>query len=135
MGTIIREFIIDCADSRMLARFWGAVLGLAHEDYPEGSAVKLPPDNWPSMIFFREVHEAKRVKNRLHFDLNPVGGTLADEINRLTKLGAVVLSKHRRGADLGWAVMADLEGNEFCIQSSDTEVAEFLAQIDSEDVP
>ena len=63
------------------------------------------------------------MKNRLHLDLNHGDGTLAAELKRLTALGATVLARHNRGPGLGWVVLADPEGNEFCVQSSDAEVA------------
>jgi predicted enzyme related to lactoylglutathione lyase len=62
---------------------------------------------------------------RLHLHLNPVEGTLAEEIERLTGLGATLVSEHARGSELGWAVMTDPEGNEFCVDSSDAEVSAY----------
>lgn len=69
----------------------------------------------PELLFLR-VPEGKTVKNRLHLDINPVGIDQADEVARLLNLGA----KH---VDIGqgevsWVVMADLEGNEFCVLSN-----------------
>lgn len=125
--------MIDCADPHSLASFWGAVLHRPVEGGAEGPWVSLPEGNQPSMIFFREVTEAKQVKNRLHLDLNPVDGTLATEVQRLTALGAAVLAKHSRGSTgLGWVVLADPEGNEFCVESSDTGVAAVEARLDAE---
>ncbi|MBC9726170.1 VOC family protein [Streptomyces sp. TRM68367] len=65
-------------------------------------------------LLFQRVPEAKTVKNRLHLDLHPDEGTREDEVVRLEGLGANVL---RRVADQGtaWVVMADPEGNEFCV--------------------
>jgi glyoxalase superfamily protein len=85
------------------------------------------------MIFFREIADARQVKNRLHLDLNPGDGTLAAELKRLTALGATVMARHNRGSCLGWAVLADPEGNEFCVQSSDAEVAAVEEHLDTED--
>lgn len=96
-----------------MARFWGAVLGRPVVGSGEGFWVGLPDGNQPSMIFFREVADAKQVKNRLHLDLNPGDGTLAAELKRLTALGATVLARHERGFGIGWVVLADPEGNEF----------------------
>jgi glyoxalase superfamily protein len=75
----------------------------------------------------------RRVKNRLHLDLNPGDGTLAAELERLTALGATVLARHSRGSDLGWVVLADPEGNEFCVESSDAEVAGFEERLAEDD--
>lgn len=73
----MRDLMIDCADPHSLASFWGAVLRRPVEGSAEGCGVSLPEGNQPSMISFREVTDAKQVKNRLHLDLNPVDGTLA----------------------------------------------------------
>lgn len=132
MSLVVRGLMIDCADPHSLASFWGAVLRRPVEGGAEGPWVSLPEGNQPSMIFFREVADAKQVKNRLHLDLNPVDGTLAAEVQRLTVLGAKVLARHGRGFDLGWVVLADPAGNEFCVQSSDAEVAAVEARLDAE---
>src|SRR6202020_2662481 len=103
------------------------------EGGPEGPWVSLPEGNQPSMIFFREVADAKQVTNRLHLALNPADGTLAAEAERLTALGATALARHRRGSTgLGWVVLADPEGNEFCVESNDAEVATVEAYLEAE---
>ena len=66
----------------------------------------------PTLVFVA-VPEGKAVKNRLHLDLRPVGCSHAEEVERLIGLGA-------RRADIGqgdvpWVVLADPEGNEFCV--------------------
>ncbi|MET9758608.1 VOC family protein [Streptomyces sp. NPDC006372] len=65
-------------------------------------------------LLFQRVPEVKTVKNRLHLDLHPGAGRREEEVARLEKLGARVL---RRVAERGgeWALMADPEGNEFCV--------------------
>jgi hypothetical protein len=133
VSLVVRDLTVDCLDSPGLARFWGAVLERPVEGAGEGFWVSLPDGNQPSMIFFREVADAKQVKNRLHLDLNPGDGTLAAELKRLTALGATVMARHNRGSCLGWVVLADPEGNEFCMQSSDAEVAAVEEHLDAED--
>jgi hypothetical protein len=66
-------------------------------------------------LLFQRVPEAKTVKNRLHLDLHPGEGRREDEVARLERLGANVL---RRVKEPGgeWVVLADPEGNEFCVQ-------------------
>ncbi|WP_338782480.1 VOC family protein [Streptomyces sp. DG1A-41] len=66
-------------------------------------------------LLFQRVPEAKTVKNRLHLDLHPGAGRREKEVARLEGLGARAL---RRVAEQGgeWVVMADPEGNEFCVQ-------------------
>jgi hypothetical protein len=133
MSLVVRGLMIDCADPHSLASFWGAVLRRPVEGGAEGPWVSLPEGNQPSMIFFRKVADAKQVKNRLHLDLNPVDGTLAAEVQRLTALGATVLARHGRGSTgLGWVVLTDPEGGpEFCVESSDAEVAAVEACLDA----
>jgi Glyoxalase-like domain len=133
MNLVVRGLMIDCAAPHNLALFWGAALRCPVEGGAEGPWVSLPEGNQPSMIFFREVADAKQVKNRLHLDLNPVDGTLAAEVERLTALGAIALARHSRGSTgLGWVVLADPEGNEFCVESSDAEVAAVEARLEAE---
>jgi hypothetical protein len=64
-------------------------------------------------LTFAHVPEGKTVKNRLHLDLNPTDREQDEEVRRLLDLGA-------RHADVGqgdvsWVVLADPEGNEFCV--------------------
>jgi predicted enzyme related to lactoylglutathione lyase len=70
------------------------------------------------------VPEAKQVKNRIHLDLRPTDRRRDDEIERVLQLGATEIGDHRKPDGTGWMVMADPEGNEFCILRSDVEVAE-----------
>ncbi|MHC5259604.1 VOC family protein [Streptomyces sp. UC4497] len=66
-------------------------------------------------ILFQRVPEAKSGKNRLHIDVHAEAGQRAAEVERLTGLGARVLNEVKaQGGE--WAVMADPEGNEFCVQ-------------------
>jgi predicted enzyme related to lactoylglutathione lyase len=66
-------------------------------------------------LLFQRVPEAKTVKNRLHLDLHPGEGRREEEVVRLEKLGASVLRRMKEpGGE--WVVMADPEGNEFCVQ-------------------
>ncbi|KOG42094.1 VOC family protein [Streptomyces resistomycificus] len=65
-------------------------------------------------LLFQRVPEAKTVKNRLHLDLHPGEGLRAAEVERLAALGASVLSEVKEPSG-EWVVMADPEGNEFCV--------------------
>ncbi|MEV5435321.1 VOC family protein [Streptomyces sp. NPDC052682] len=65
-------------------------------------------------LLFQRVPEAKTVKNRLHIDVHAARGQREDEVARLERLGASVLRRVREpGGE--WVVMADPEGNEFCV--------------------
>jgi predicted enzyme related to lactoylglutathione lyase len=108
---------IDSADPRALARWWADLLGWRITfDQPDEVVIE-PPEGSPEDgvspdILFAKVPEAKQVKNRLHIDLRPEDQAL--EVARAEALGA-------RRVDVGqtdvvsWVVMADPEGNEFCI--------------------
>lgn len=76
-------------------------------------------------LLFIEVPEPKSVKNHIHFDLRPPEGRRDDEIERVLGRGAREVSDHRGqyGLGTGWVVLADPEGNEFCILRSEAEVA------------
>ena len=66
--------------------------------------------------------EDKQVKNRLHLDLRPSAGTRDEEVARVVGLGATQLDDQRNDDGTGWVVLADPEGNEFCILRSQAEV-------------
>jgi predicted enzyme related to lactoylglutathione lyase len=115
----IHNISFDCHDTYALSGFWSVVLGYArHADDAPGDpeAVLLPPDGdtTPAM-FFQQVPEAKTVKNRVHVCLQPAGRTRDQEVERVLGLGAVLVDDQRRADGTGWVVLADPEGNEFCV--------------------
>lgn len=67
--------------------------------------------------------EGKTVKNRMHLDLSPTARTRDEELTRLLGIGATLVDDQRRPDGSGWVVMADLEGNEFCVERSAEEQA------------
>ena len=110
---------IDSPDPAAVAGFWEAALGWrrTHEDPDE--VVLEPPAGSPEDgvspdILFLRVPEAKAVKNRLHLDLQSADRTRDEEVGRLLALGARLVDD-RRTPTSGWAVLADPEGNEFCV--------------------
>jgi hypothetical protein len=64
------------------------------------------------------VPEPKIAKNRLHLDLIPPGDDPQQELTRLVELGATVLDNQPSG--MGWLILADPEGNEFCLEGAGT---------------
>ncbi|MBJ7359879.1 VOC family protein, partial [Nocardioides sp.] len=76
-------------------------------------------------ILFIEVPDTKTVKNRVHFDLRPAAGTRDEELEVLLAHGATEVADHRGqyGPGTGWVILADPEGNEFCILRSEDEIA------------
>ena len=99
---------IDCTDPQSLAGFWTAALGTTvASDY--GAFVLLA--GTPA-LGLQQVPEPRASKNRVHLDL--CTDDRAAEMARLTALGASVLAEHA-APGLRWTVMADPEGNEFCV--------------------
>ncbi|AIJ27029.1 MULTISPECIES: VOC family protein [Amycolatopsis methanolica group] len=115
MRSRILAVAVDCHDAEALARFWSRALGYQEvrrwRDDKGVEYVDIGSDD-QEMVVFQPVGEDKVVKNRLHLDLVPEGGSQADEVARLVELGARVLSDDD---DLPWVVLADPEGNEFCV--------------------
>lgn len=76
-------------------------------------------------LYFVKVPEGKIVKNRVHLDIMPNDRTQDEEIARLIRLGATIVSDRR--PDVGWVIMADPGGNEFCVEISRAELDAALA--------
>jgi len=111
MAAVIKSVSFDCADALALAAFWAEVLGTDVDEDATSELAYVEAAGWggPNMWFAR-VPEAKLAKNRVHLDLRaPV--TMAEEVRRLTKLGATVLERHE-----GHTTMNDPEGNVFCVE-------------------
>ena len=115
----IRHITFDCTgEPYELAAFWAEFLGhpISDIDKPGDDEVLVElPDGAPGLLFVR-VEEAKATKNRIHFDLGPTGRTRAEEAERAVSLGAQVLTDRTVPNGRGWIVMADPEGNEFCVE-------------------
>jgi hypothetical protein len=107
---------IDAHDPIAQATWWEAVLDdySRHEEgvWDDSEAeLRGPGGRW---LMFLKVPDEKVVKNRMHFCLRPVDGDRDSEVERMLALGATMYDDRRDG-DQGWAVMADPEGNEFCV--------------------
>lgn len=111
----------DAHDPYAIAEFWSALTGykVSKEDAPGDDEVLIESDQpgVPGLLFIR-VPESKSVKNRIHLDIQPPNGTRDAEVERLAELGAKIISDQRKAEGLGWVVMADPEGNEFCVERS-----------------
>lgn len=111
MSMRLSQICVDAHDPAALGAWWSRVLGWPHHTDADGDVVlKAPPGHGPSWLFLA-VPEDKIVKNRLHLDFTP--DDQQAEVNRVIALGA-------RRVDIGqgeqtWVVLADPEGNEFCI--------------------
>jgi len=117
----IRSITVDCADSYRQALFWSEVTGWQEDPDdpnnpgdPEGRIVSPHGIN----LLFIPVPEGKVVKNRVHLDLWPTERTRDEEVTRLVGIGATLFEDHREPDGTGFVVLADPEGNEFCIERS-----------------
>ncbi|MGB9378591.1 MAG: VOC family protein [Mycobacteriales bacterium] len=103
--------VVDCHDPAAVAAFWSAALDLPIVySSPDEVVVAKDEHTFPGLIFV-PVPDAKTVKNRLHIDLNP--DDQAAEVERLIGLGATRVDVGQ--GDVSWVVLADPEGNEFCV--------------------
>ncbi|MFJ9847348.1 VOC family protein [Kitasatospora sp. NPDC101155] len=123
MVSVLQNVAIDCADAYELARFWSGVTGrpLSPEDKPGDPEVQVLLAEGP-VLYFNQVSEAKTVKNRIHLCLRPQTSR-EQEVERLLDLGATLVADLRNPDGSGWAVLADPEGNEFCVLRSESDRA------------
>jgi predicted enzyme related to lactoylglutathione lyase len=109
------EMCVDAHDVNALSAFWSTVLGWPTEPTEDGDVLlRAPAGEGPDWLFV-PVPDNKVVKNRIHFDFTP--DDQQAEVDRVLALGA-------RPVDIGqgeqsWVVLADPEGNEFCILSGE----------------
>lgn len=113
MPISLKHVTLDCADVQTVAGFWSSAFD---KPVDEGSndffaSIDEHLDDRPSW-FFIKVPEPKTIKNRLHIDFG--AAERETEVSRLEQLGAARLSEHSEWGAV-WTVMADPEGNEFCV--------------------
>jgi Glyoxalase-like domain len=134
------QVTLDALDPNRLASFWADVLGYVVQPPPPGypdwnafadavglerdiASAVIDPEGAGPRMFFQRVPEAKEVKNRMHLDVNVGGASTGDERRAAVRARATELEA--AGATLlrevdqphGWClVLADPEGNEFCLQ-------------------
>jgi predicted enzyme related to lactoylglutathione lyase len=111
----------DCAEAAKAASFWSQLTGwpATFEDMPGNPywVVADPTGALPRLVFVT-VGEEKARKNRVHLDLLPTDGSQEEVIELALQLGASVLEDRRSLEPGGWVVLADPEGNEFCLEGS-----------------
>ncbi|GGK08163.1 glyoxalase [Pilimelia anulata] len=117
MALTVQCLCIDSVDPAGLAAFWQEALGWRRTSADADEVVLEPPAGSPADgvapdLLFLRVPEAKAGKNRLHLDLRP--DDQAAEVARLERLGARRVSVGQ-GDGVSWVVLADPEGNEFCV--------------------
>jgi hypothetical protein len=111
MPSVIKSVSFDAGDALVLASFWAAVFGSDVDEESTSGKAFVEAAGWGGPnIWFTRVPEPRTAKNRVHFDLR-APGSMTDEVARLERLGATVTE--RQGSH---TVMADPEGNVFCVE-------------------
>jgi predicted enzyme related to lactoylglutathione lyase len=110
----LHHIVIDAHDLPALARFWAQVLSWKILSEQDREVVIGPDETAPVGICFMPVANRKTVKNRVHLDLTPDPDDRDAEIERILALGARRVDIGQTGAE-SWTVLADPEGNEFCV--------------------
>ncbi|WP_103351519.1 VOC family protein [Amycolatopsis sp. CA-128772] len=116
MNTRLVNLVIDAARPRVLADFWAALLGwrVALEEPGEVDVRAPASDGWDLDLVFVPVPEPKKVKNRVHLDLaSTTAAHQAELVARALELGGSRVDLGQ--GDVPWVVLADPEGNEFCV--------------------
>ncbi|OUE08921.1 Glyoxalase-like domain protein [Clavibacter michiganensis] len=125
MSARIRHVAIDCRDPHALSLFWAGVTGFAEDpddpNLPREDAAWLGDPVSGLGIILQRVDAPKTGKNRVHLDLAPDDRTRDEEVERVLALGAALVADRRNADGSGWVVLADPEGNEFCVERSDLE--------------
>lgn len=112
MSLFVRHVTFDCNEPRRLAEFWRqATGGEIGENWDEFVTLRTPGLGVEHLAFGR-VAEVKAGKNRVHLDF--AADDRPAEVARLQRLGATVLAEHEVPG-LAWTVLADADGNEFCV--------------------
>ena len=117
MTSSFSQWTLDVHDLDTMATFWSQALGYEVEPGVEGDAHLRPPPGSPSgalSVWLQPTDAPKRGKNRNHPDLVAADGDHENEVERLISLGATRAEIGQTG-DEGFTVLADPEGNEFCI--------------------
>jgi catechol 2,3-dioxygenase-like lactoylglutathione lyase family enzyme len=127
MASRLTEVIFDCHDLARSSNFWSNALGYEQASAGDGwisirdPSVELTDEmlrdapQSPALAFVL-VPEDKILKNRVHIDLTPIDCSQEEEVQRLVELGARRIDIGQHGTS--WIVMADPEGNEFCVMQS-----------------
>src|SRR4051812_41950347 len=121
MTSRIAQLTLDVRDARRQAEFWSAALDMTADIGDDGAAMLYPAGGAAvdrQTIWLQPVDEGKQEKVRLHLDLRPAEGDVEAEVERLIGLGASRADVGQTGTE-GFTVLADPEGNEFCVLHRD----------------
>jgi len=133
MSVFVSHTSIDCHDAYALSEWWRKILDYATDpedpNLPGHEECAIFDPETGHTLLFLEVPDQKLPAKRLHFDVRPRERTQDQEILWLQEQGAAPLVDHRgiHGPNSGWLIMADPEGNQFCVLKSPAERAAALA--------
>ena len=131
MSVFISHTTIDCHDAYALSEWWRSALDYAMDsedpNLPGHDECAIHDPATGHMLLFLEVPDEELPAKRIHFDVRPRESTQDEEIARLIAHGATPIADHRGqyGPGTGWLIMADPEGNQFCVLRSPAEVAAY----------
>ncbi len=112
MSLSLEMVTVDCTDPRRLAQWWAEAVGGATVDLPGTDFVLVAREGWPALGFQR-ADDPTPGKNRVHLDM--MAEDLEAEVQRLVGLGATETSRHSVDGGFRWVVLADPDGNAFCV--------------------
>ncbi|BBY19483.1 VOC family protein [Mycolicibacterium litorale] len=112
MAMTVEMITVDCTDPDVLAAWWAEAAGGEVSAFAPGEFVVVIRESGPR-LGFQKVPDVTPGKNRVHVDFT--AGDVEAEVTRLVGLGASERGRHSFGADFSWVVLADPEGNEFCV--------------------
>ena len=114
MALVWEQLVVDAADPVALGRWWASALGwVVVYDTPDEFEIRTDPETLPGLLFVQGVDQ-RIVKNRLHLDFRPADRDA--EVDRLIGLGATRVDIGQ--GEQTWVILADPEGNEFCVLRS-----------------
>jgi predicted enzyme related to lactoylglutathione lyase len=112
MALHVEMITIDCSDPARLAGWWAQHFdGMAHDLLADEFTVVTLSEGL--QLGFQKVPDPTPGKNRVHLDFG--AADVEEEVSRLTAAGATEVGRHSFGDDFRWVVLADPEGNVFCV--------------------
>lgn len=118
MACRISELVLECRDAELLARFWCEVLDFVVLERSDDGSIEIGPREGfggaQPTIILSPTTEPRTAKSRLHIDVNATDRDQDAELERLLAVGARLADVGQTG-DESWHVLADPEGNEFCL--------------------
>lgn len=112
MSLSLEMITIDCTDPQRLSEWWATAIGGSVVFLTGGDFVLVARENWPA-IGFQRVDAPTPGKNRVHMDL--LADDIEAEVERLVGLGASETGRHSVDGGFRWVVLADPDGNAFCV--------------------